>query len=649
MRIEDFDARRVPVRSVLATAALLSLGLLSTGAFALGGLAGMPPTPPAVTKPSLTKDPRTVDLGVASATAVRSVTVTLSVRNQAALDTFVASLSNPASANYRKFITPAQFAASYGQTAAAVAQVVAYLQSQGLSTKVHANNLGITATGSNAQLAAAFGTTIHSYSLNGTTFQAATTKAAIPAALTGIVRGVSGLSTYPAFRSHAARIPNTGALAGDVPVVTKAATLPTSAPGAYTTLDLAAKYNINPLYAKGLTGAGRTIGIVTLAGYDQSDAYAYWSQLGLSVSPTRITDIAVDGGALPADAPGSEGSGETTLDVEQSGGIAPGATVRVYVGPNDTGSGYYDTFSQAISENLVDTLSTSWGSPEIFYDPDVDLPAFHALFEQAAAQGIPVISAAGDAGAYDINRSYTYPACTSLLDVDFPAADNFVLAAGGTTLPNTVQHVHGPVTVPTERAWGWDYLKTYITTYYGNSMYYDDYFFVGGGGGVSVDYALPVYQSGLAGVQTSPAAQTLICSAAFLSGSPSAVGYEEVIDLPAGVAGRNLPDVSLNADPYSGYAVYQGGWATGSGGTSFVAPQLNGILTLIASGLSGRVGEINPQLYAAFKAKGYAAGSPFKAITAGDNEYFKSASTYNPSTGLGSLDVSALATTLGVK
>ena len=230
MRIEDFDARRVPVRSVLATAALLSLGLLSTGAFALGGLAGMPPTPPAVTKPSLTKDPRTVDLGVASATAVRSVTVTLSVRNQAALDTFVASLSNPASANYRKFITPAQFAASYGQTAAAVAQVVAYLQSQGLSTKVHANNLGITATGSNAQLAAAFGTTIHSYSLNGTTFQAATTKAAIPAALTGIVRGVSGLSTYPAFRSHAARIPNTGALAGDVPVVTKAATLPTSAP-----------------------------------------------------------------------------------------------------------------------------------------------------------------------------------------------------------------------------------------------------------------------------------------------------------------------------------------------------------------------------------------------------------------------------------
>jgi kumamolisin len=118
--------------------------------------------------------------------------------------------------------------------------------------------------------------------------------------------------------------------------------------------------------------------------------------------------------------------------------------------------------------------------------------------------------------------------------------------------------------------------------------------------------------------------------------------------MPTGVVGRNLPDVSLDADPYSGYAVYEAGWGTGSGGTSFVAPQLNGILTLISSGLPGRVGPINPQLYAAFKTQGYAAGSPFKAITVGDNGYFLAQGRYNPATGLGSLDVNALATTLGV-
>ncbi len=644
MRTGNFNERRAPVRTVLATAAILSLGFLSTGAMALGG--GITALPaPAAGVSHMPADTRVVDLGAASATDVRSVTVTLAVRNKAALDAFVSTLTTPGSANFRKFITPAQFAATYGQTPAAVAQVVAFLQSQGLSTRVHANNLGVTATGTNAQLSAAFGTTIHNYSLNGATYQAATSKAVLPDSLAGVATAVAGLSTQSSLRSHAVKIPNTGLLAGDVPTTAKSAAVPPSGPGNYTVLDLAAKYNINPLYAKGLTGAGRTIGIATLAGYDQSDAYAYWNQLGLAVSPTRITDIAVDGGPLPADGPGSDGSGETTLDIEQSGGVAPGANMRIYLAPN-TDAGFYDMFEQAIDENIVDVLSVSWGESELFYD-GATLDAYHALFTQAAAQGIPMIAAAGDAGAYDLNREYTYPQCTTLLDVDYPASDTAILAAGGTTLPNTVMHLHGPVTVPTERAWGWDYLKNYIVTYYGTDLYYASYFTVGGGGGVSVNFLRPDFQNGLAGTQTSPAAQSLLCKASFVGDKGSA--YEDLIDLPGGVGGRNLPDVSLNADPYSGYLVYQGGWGGGSGGTSFVAPQLNGILTLITSGMTGRIGAINPQLYAAFKAKGYSAGSPFKAITAGDNEYFKSVANYNPSTGLGSLDVNALATTLGVK
>src|ERR1700750_2928107 len=69
----------------------------------------------------------------------------------------------------------------------------------------------------------------------------------------------------------------------------------TATPGAWTVADLAAKYNVNPLYAKGLSGAGRTIGIATLATYNQSDVFAYWNALGLAVDPARITDIYVDG------------------------------------------------------------------------------------------------------------------------------------------------------------------------------------------------------------------------------------------------------------------------------------------------------------------------------------------------------------------
>jgi subtilase family serine protease len=126
-------------------------------------------------------------------------------------------------------------------------------------------------------------------------------------------------------------------------------------------------------------------------------------------------------------------------------------------------------------------------------------------------------------------------------------------------------------------------------------------------------------------------------------------GYEYLIDLPAGVQGRNLPDVSLNADPYSGYLVYfEGQWGAGNGGTSFVAPQLNGIFTLIAAGKNSRLGLLHPQLYGAFKTYGYGGASPFRAITAGTNLYYKSTNTFNPATGLGSLDVTNLARALGV-
>ena len=637
----------------LTAVALAAAMTLSTSAMALG----LPTAPVSGTTLNTVKapaDPRIVDLGVADPAGTKTFVLSLSVRNQAALTAAVAAVGDPTSASFRKFITPDQFAASYGPTAATAAQVTAFLQAQGFSVnEVSGDNLLVTVTGTNAQIAATFGSAIHNYSLNGTAYQAPAGAVKLPAAIASVAAGVAGLSDRALAHTHTAVIPNTGLLAGDVPA--QSATLsadvpPPSGPGSYTVNDLAAKYNVNPLYAKGVTGAGKTIGIMTLAGYSQADAYSYWSQIGLTVSPTRITDVKVLGGASKGDGPGSEGAGETTLDVEQSGGVAPGANIRVYIAPN-TDAGFLKVFSQPIQENLADVLSISRGSPEIANDPAA-IAALEVQFQKAALQGIPIIASAGDAGAFDINRDYTYPQCTTQLTVDFPAASPNVLAAGGTTLPNTVVHVHGPVTVTQERPWGWDYLQSYITTNYGSAygsaLYYASYFTVGGGGGVSVVYPVPAFQAGLTGMQKSAPGQVLSCDPTFL-GDPAGQ-YEVLATLPGAYAGRNLPDVSLNADPYSGYSeFFTGKWSTGSGGTSFVAPQLNGILTLISSGINGRVGPINPQLYAAFKAKGYSAGSPFKAITTGDNEYWKAAPNYNPASGLGSLDVNALATTLGVK
>jgi len=592
----------------------------------------------------LSKDARIVDLGLAPQSEVRSVTLSLAVKNLPALEAYVASTVDPSSPNYHKFLTPAQFGATYGQDATSVAQVVNFLQASGLTvTKVYANNLLITARGTNAQFASVFGSPIHTFQSLGQTYQAPVAAGIVPTQLAGLVKGVHGLSARPLLRSNAAKQPNStaSALVQASPAADPSAN---AVPGRYTTADLARIYNINPLYSAGITGKGKTIGIATLAGYTQSDVFAYWKSVGLNVDANRITDILVDGG--PPGGAAAPGADETTLDVEQSGGVAPGANIRVYMAPN-TDNGFIDMFAAAVNDNIVDTLSVSWGASEVFYS-QAEYDAFHAVFLQAATQGIPVIASSGDSGAFDINRNYAYPDCSTTLTVDFPAADPLVLAAGGTTLPVTLRfNAGGTVTVPTERAWGWDYLRDWAVKTYGQSVYYTELFPVGGGGGVSVGYARPSYQNNLAGVANSSAGQSLICSNASIG--KAGTGYTDLLDMPSNVAGRNLPDVSLNADPESGYGLlYQNKWIYGYGGTSFVAPQLNGIFTLIAAGKNGRVGLPHPQLYGAFKAQGYGAGSPFRPVSAGTNLYYSSKPAFNPATGLGALDVTNLARTLGV-
>jgi subtilase family serine protease len=589
------------------------------------------------------KDARVVDLGLAPQDEVRSVTLSLAVKNLAALEAYVASTVDPSSPNYHKFLTPSQFAATYGQDATSVAQVVNFLQASGLTvSKVYANNLLITVRGTNAQLASVFGSPIHSFKSLGQTYEAPAGTASVPSQLAGLVKGVHGLNARPLLRSNAAKQPNStaSALVQASPAADPSAN---AVPGRYTTADLARIYNINPLYSAGITGKGKTIGIATLAGYTQADVFAYWKSVGLTVDASRITDILVDGG--PPGGAAAPGADETTLDIEQSGGVAPGANIRVYMAPN-TDNGFIDMFASAVNDNIVDTLSVSWGASEVFYS-QAEYDAFHAVFLQAAIQGIPVIASSGDSGAFDINRNYAYPGCTTTLTVDFPAADPLVLAAGGTTLPVTLRFsAGGTVTVPTERAWGWDYLRDWAVKTYGQSVYYSELFPVGGGGGVSVGYPRPSYQNNLAGVANSSAGQSLICSAAALG---TTGGYTDLLDQPGNFAGRNLPDVSLNADPESGYGLlYKGSWIYGYGGTSFVAPQLNGIFTLIASGKNGRVGLPHPQLYGAFKAQGYGAGSPFRPVSSGTNLYYSSKAAFNPATGLGALDVTNLARTLGV-
>ena len=148
--------------------------------------------------------------------------------------------------------------------------------------------------------------------------------------------------------------------------------------------------------------------------------------------------VNIDGGpGAPSDA---SGSGETDLDVEQSGALAPGANVIVYQAPNSD-PGFADAFFTAASQNIADTVSTSWGESEIVVQAAIasgaETPAYVAAFDEAflelGIQGQSGFDAAGDAGAYDDSDELG----TTNLAVDTPADSPYITAAGGTTLPWT--------------------------------------------------------------------------------------------------------------------------------------------------------------------------------------------------------------------
>jgi subtilase family serine protease len=90
-----------------------------------------------------------------------------------------------------------------------------------------------------------------------------------------------------------------------------------------------------------------------------------------------------------------------------------------------------------------------------------------------------------------------------------------------------------------------------------------------------------------------------------------------------GLTGRGTPDVSYNADPLTGVAVYStyafGGWLRGGvGGTSAGAPQWAALIAIVDQGraLVGKNSLVNPQaiMYSLPR-------SDFHDITVGNNDY----------------------------
>ena len=601
-----------------------------------------------------------VDLGSlsdAQASQSISVTIALKLSDPAGAESMMQRLATPGDALYGKFLTPAQVEAQFGPNESDVVRVIAELTASGLAVE-RTTSTTLTATGKPATFEQAFHTTLHQFLMPATakhesfTFRAAKTAPVVPASIASAVRGVIGLNTNPVFSPHMKAAPSNlgGSPVSRIPATTSGVDTES---GALTVKDFAILYDVNPLYAKGVTGKGRTVGIVTLANFTPSDVFAYWSALNLKVHANRLTVVNIDGGpGAPSDQSGSD---ETTLDVEQSGGIAPGAKVVVYQAPN-TNQGFLDAFARAVHDNNADSFSTSWGEWEFFdstaggnqvtdvfsHETVSSLQALHEVLVVAALQGQTTFAAAGDSGAYDVSGEVPANFSTPL-SVDNPASDSAIIAGGGTTLPG-VQEFGLPdgstfsINVPTERVWGWDYLIPLCNALGLDPLGSCGIFPGGGGGGVSVYFPMPFYQFGIFGTQLSQPDQNFVDN----STTPPTVDFA----LPAHFFGRNVPDVSFNADPETGYAIFYTSNRHGFevetfvGGTSFVSPQLNGVTALLSQNAGHRLGLFNVQLYNLERfGLTHGRNAAINTISTGDNWFYKGRDGYSPAVGLGTIDV----------
>lgn len=278
---------------------------------------------------------------------------------------------------------------------------------------------------------------------------------------------------------------------------------------------------------------------------------------------------------------GGSGAGidpEVTLDIELAIALAPQSQIYVYEGPN-TDQGILDTYNRIATDNLAKQVSTSWGLGETSVSAQY-LQAENAIFLQMAAHGQTIYAAAGDSGAYD-----DYPANYSLV-VDDPASQPYVVGVGGTKL----------------------LVNSSTGTYKSESIWNDGIGHGAGGGGISNFWPIPSWQKN--------------------------------VPTTSSKTKRNVPDVALNADTNTGYAIYHNGqWAI-YGGTSCAAPLWAAFTACINQArLANKMpvlGFANPSFYAIGMGSSYTQN--FHDISMGDNLHYSAGQGYDNGSGWGSFN-----------
>ena len=364
----------------------------------------------------------------------------LPLGNRQELTNLLQELYDPASPNYRRFLTPPQFTKRFGPTEQQYQAVIDFARANGFTViGTHPNRVLLDVRAPVGNIEQAFHTALRLYPhpARPGQFYSPEVEPSVPAAIP--IQDISGLDNFEPPHPLSLHRKSTANNSGGV-VVTSNAT--GSGPGGdFTGRDFRAAY------APGVTndGSGQVIGLFEFGPYYTNDVYMYETNAGL---PTTIvvTNVLLDGvTGIPSGTNADDG--EETLDIDMALSMAPGATVLVYEGNNGN-----DIFNRMATDNLARQMSCSFG-----YSP---MPAStEQIFQQYAAQGQSMFVASGDGGAYPFTPGAISP----------QSEDPYLTIVGGTALTTT-----GPTGAwVSETTWG------------------------GSGGGTSTRWGIPSWQAGI--------------------------------------------------------------------------------------------------------------------------------------------------------
>jgi len=550
-----------------------------------------------------------------------------SPQQESALESLMARQLDRKSPDFHHWLTPDQFGLQYGPSDQAVQLVTGWLQNRGFRIdKVANGRTFIEFSGTAFQVQQAFHTEIHRYVVNGEEHIANSSDPQIPEALSSIVVGIDSLHNFFSQPQHhdlgTFRMDRkTGKWTPeDGNVINKP--LFTIESGSYELVspyDFATIYNVAPLWNSGIDGTGQTIAIAGRSDINLADVATFRSAFGL---PANVPNVIVNG--TDPGIPSADDKSENTLDVEWSGAVAKGATIKfVTSASTSTADGANLSATYIIDNNVAPVMSFSYGACEL-NKGTAGNAATNSLWQQGAAEGISIFVASGDQDSAACDGGHSAPyAAEDGLAVSGSSSTPYDVAVGGTDLnwSNNSSTIYWNSTnasnfssalgyIP-EVPWNDTCASTDVDTLIGTPTGYDNeqtcqlILRLGYQSDVLVNVA-----GGTGGVSdcTTPSSTT----PASCSGGYAKPSWQTGIGVPAD-GKRDVPDVALFAsngalntayvicDSDTGSCTFgtdSDAYAQGVGGTSVASPAMAGIMALVNQQMHSPQGNANADFYA---------------------------------------------------